>query len=52
LRRKYKVDGIPVMGLIQRRLFFGFKIAALSFKKLLKFARGKCAHAGSAGGCA
>ena len=33
LRRRYHVDKIPVHG----RLFFGFKIAALDFQKLLDY---------------
>jgi nucleoside-triphosphatase THEP1 len=52
LRRKYNVGGIPVMGLRRSRLFFGFKIGALNFKKMLKFARDKCDHEASAGKCA
>jgi hypothetical protein len=52
LRRNCSAGGIPVMGLRRSRLFFGFKIGALNFKKMLKFARGKCAHEASAGKCA
>lgn len=37
LRRKYNVDKIPVRGKKATRLFFGFKIAALNFKKLLSY---------------
>ena len=37
LRRKYDVDKMPVRGLLKTKLFFGFKIAALNFKKLLGY---------------
>lgn len=37
LRRKYNVDRIPVHGIKATKLFFGFKIGALNFKKLLSF---------------
>lgn len=37
LRRKYHVDKIPTRGKKQTRLHFGFKIAALNFKKLLDY---------------
>lgn len=37
LRRRYKVDRIPVHGKNRTRLFFGFKIAALDFQKLLDY---------------
>lgn len=37
LRRKYNVDKMPVRGKKATRLFFGFKIAALNFKKLLSY---------------
>ena len=37
LRRKYKVDKIPAHGKKQTRLYFGFKIAALNFQKLLSY---------------
>lgn len=37
LRRKYRVDKIPVRGKLKTKLFFGFKIAALNFKKLLDY---------------
>lgn len=35
LRRKYAVDGIPVRGKLRSKLFFGFKIAAVNFRKLV-----------------
>mgnify|MGYP000494251739 FL=1 len=37
LRRRYHVDKIPVHGKKRTRLFFGFKIAALDFQKLLDY---------------
>lgn len=37
LRRRYHVDKIPVHGKNRTRLFFGFKIAALNFQKLLDY---------------
>jgi hypothetical protein len=36
LRRRYKIDTIPVRGLLRSKLWVGFKIAAYNFKKLLK----------------
>ena len=43
LRRRYHVDDIPVCGLLKSKLFFGFKIAAINVKNLLKHTRGYCA---------
>ena len=43
LRRRYHVDDIPVFGLLKSKLFFGFKIAAINVKNLLKYTRGYCA---------
>lgn len=40
LRRKYNVDTIPAHGKKQTRLYFGFKIAALNFQKLLDYNNG------------
>ena len=40
LRRVYRVDTMPVRGLVRGRLFFGCKIAALNCKKLFAFRRG------------
>lgn len=37
MRRKYNVDKIPSHGKKQTRLYFGFKIAALNFQKLLDY---------------
>lgn len=36
LRRKYNVDAMPVRGLPRSKMWFGFKIAAYNYKKLLK----------------
>lgn len=35
-RRKYRVDRMPVRGFLRSKLWFGFKVAAYNFKKLLK----------------
>ena len=37
IRRRYHVDKMPVRGKLKTKLFFGFKIAALNFQKLLNF---------------
>lgn len=37
LRRRYHVDKIPAHGKRRTRLYFGFKIAALNFQKLLDY---------------
>lgn len=37
IRRRYNVDKIPVRGKLRTKLFFGFKIAALNFQKLLNY---------------
>jgi hypothetical protein len=37
LRRKYKVDSMPVRGLLRSKLWFGFKIAAMNFKSFIKW---------------
>lgn len=37
LRRRYRVDKIPTHGKKRTRLYFGFKIAALNFQKLLDY---------------
>ncbi len=44
LRRKYRVDEMPVRGNLKTKLFFGFKVAALNYKKLLDYLSGldKC----------
>ena len=36
LRRKYDIDDMPVRGVVAQKLFLGFKIGAINFKKLLK----------------
>ena len=43
LRRRYHVDDMPVFGLVKSKLRFGFKIAAINVKNLLKYTRGHCA---------
>lgn len=35
-RRKYNIDNMPVRGLVCQKIWFGFKVAAANFKKLLK----------------
>lgn len=35
-RRKYNVDDMPVRGEVCQKIWFGFKVAAANFKKLLK----------------
>ena len=35
-RRKYNVDNMPVMGELCQKIWFGFKVAAVNFKKLFK----------------
>jgi hypothetical protein len=35
-RRKYNVDDMPVRGELCQKIWFGFKVAAANFKKLLK----------------
>ena len=37
LRRKYRIDRMPVRTKIRTKLFFGLKIAAFNFRKLVKF---------------
>jgi hypothetical protein len=37
LRRRYHVDHMPVRGLIRMKQWFGFKIAALNFRKLSRY---------------
>lgn len=36
LRRRYRVDEMPIRGLVRTKIWFGFKIAAMNFKSLLK----------------
>lgn len=40
LRRKYKVDHMPVRGLHSTRMWFGFKIASINFTKLWRYRQG------------
>lgn len=44
LRRRHNVDKMPVRGLIRCRLYFGFKVAAMNVRKLVKYrsSLGKC----------
>lgn len=44
LRRKYRVDEMPVRGKLRTKVFFGFKMLALNFSKLCLHERGlqKC----------
>ena len=41
LRNKYLVDKMPVRGKLKTKQFFGFKVAALNFRKLVRFMKGK-----------
>ncbi len=41
LRNKYTVDKMPVRGKLKTKQFFGFKVAALNFSKLIRFTQGK-----------
>lgn len=41
MRRKYNVDRMPVRGKLRTKQFFGFKVAALNFSKLVRFLDGK-----------
>lgn len=41
IRNKYGVDRIPVRGKLKTKQFFGFKVGALNFTKLLRFVDGK-----------
>jgi len=41
IRNKYRVDRMPVRGKLRTSQFFGFKIGALNFSKLLRFLDGK-----------
>lgn len=36
MRRRYNVDRMPVRGLVRVKIWFGFKIAAMNFKSLIK----------------
>ena len=39
LRRRYRVDEMPIRGLVRAKIWFGLKIAAMNFKSLLKGTR-------------
>lgn len=39
LRRRYRVDEMPIRGLMRSKFWFGFKIAAMNFKSLVKGSR-------------
>lgn len=39
LRRRYQVDSMPVRGLLRSKLWFGFKIAAMNLKSLMKWVK-------------
>ncbi len=41
IRNKYGVDKIPVRGKLRTKQFFGFKVAALNFTKLVRSLKGK-----------
>lgn len=41
LRNKYAVDKMPVRGKLKTKQFFGFKVVALNFGKLMRFTQGK-----------
>jgi hypothetical protein len=39
LRRRYRVDEMPVRGLARSKMWFGFKIGAINVKRVIAFAR-------------
>lgn len=41
IRNKYGVDKMPVRGKLRTKQFFGFKVAALNFTKLVRSLKGK-----------
>lgn len=41
IRRKYQVDTMPVRGLLRSKLWFGLKIGAYNFNKLLRYLKKK-----------
>lgn len=41
IRNKYRVDQMPVRGKLRTKQFFGFKVAALNFSKLVRFLEGQ-----------
>ena len=48
LRRKCRVDHMPVRGLIKSKLFFGCKIGALNFSKFCRYMQGRDNYAQNA----
>ncbi|MBO4228842.1 MAG: DDE transposase, partial [Clostridia bacterium] len=48
LKNVYNVNKMPVRGKIHCKFFFGSKVAALNFKKLLGFRRGTGKYAQNA----
>jgi len=36
LRRRYKIDHLPVRGLVRVKVYLGFKISAINCKRLIK----------------
>jgi len=36
LRRRYRIDKMPVRGLVRTKTFFGFKIGAINIKRVIK----------------
>ncbi|MDO4515368.1 MAG: transposase [Lachnospiraceae bacterium] len=49
LRRKYKVDAMPVRGMLPTAFFFGCKIAAINVLKFCKYMQGSCLYAKAQG---
>ncbi|ESL04211.1 hypothetical protein GCWU000282_00559 [Catonella morbi ATCC 51271] len=41
IRNKYRADKMPVRGKLKTKLFFGFKVVALNFSKLIRFTKKK-----------
>jgi len=39
IRNKYRADKMPVRGKLKTKLFFGFKVVALNFSKLIRFTK-------------
>lgn len=44
LRRKYNVDSVPARGKVRLKLWFGLKIMALNFSRLVKFGSASYIH--------
>lgn len=44
MRRKYKVDEMPVRGKLITNLFLGFKVMAFNFRKLFKHTNSLVSH--------